>query len=815
MSEPAGRRDDAQTPPVDPATILESLSESTDEILLVVDGAGRIRRTYGSLKPIGELGDDSLVGTPVSRIIPNFPLDRVRARAPTPPGPHAAQVIGMGEQRIPASVTVSTLDSASSSSWRLLRIRDLTGGRDLEKTSALTALRYHQVFERSRDALLVVDANLCILDANPTAEALLQARRPDLVGRSLSNLLYDDAGEYPLEQGDMAHEPVRRRPVRISTGVGGMRRAWLDLNPWRNEDGDLVGHLVTLSPESGDRLLASAITAFARSDTSPLDQVCRLLARHLTGGEGKRFALIEGTPHSAEARLRIGRAPEREEEEWEDELVRMTPSSSLEVLFSSTEEADYVHPGAVRIESTDGDLLLALERSVGIATAVRQPGRTQAVFLAECPDDPVSPRNRPSTGTCRDLLAAALEVHRLRVELQRARRQIERTERLTTIHRLTSNIAHDFNNILTVVGSGVELLLEDDLTDEARRIASEIAEATRRGSSLVEQLLVFAKRKERSRSIADLSLLLSDVREMLDRLLGDRIRVRMQWSEEPLPVRADEGELLQVVMNLAVNARDSMPEGGTVTIEAESIHLDSGAIRSIVRGRADVGDYVRLRVQDEGSGMPSDMAENAFDPFFTTKESGTGLGLAMVDTIVERNGGFIRLESDPAWGTVVEVFFLRGKKAAPDEHRPGRRAPRAEGDGAGTRRSPSGDEIVLLVDDEDSVLRVAERSLDRFGYTVVATRDPVEALERFEEDPGRWDLLVTDMVMPDLTGSELARRARTLRPKLPVLYTSGYPEGEWGEHLEPNADGSHLQKPFAPRELAGAVRRALDGAKEL
>ncbi len=389
------------------------------------------------------------------------------------------------------------------------------------------------------------------------------------------------------------------------------------------------------------------------------------------------------------------------------------------------------------------------------------------------------------------------ELERERAELEE---QVNQLRRLESIGQLAGGIAHDFNNVLGVILNYAQFVAEDIGEDSpAYADVEEIRRAAERAAALTRQLLIFSRREVVHTQILDLNEVITDLEKLLGRALGEHIRLEKQLEGELWPIEADPGQVEQVLVNLAVNARDAMPSGGRLRIETGNVDLSEE--RAGMHTVARPGPHVALSVSDDGAGMDPDVAERAFEPFFTTKPKGegTGLGLSTVYGIVSEAGGAINLYSEPGMGTTVRVH-LPATERAPGTVKTRRAAPET---GQGER--------VLLVEDEDPVRRLTERILAANGYEVVSAPSGAAALERLSDGDGPFDLLLTDVVMPGILGPELADEATALRPELHVLFMSGYVH-QMIERLESDREGfAFVEKPFGADDLLLGVRRALDG----
>jgi len=379
--------------------------------------------------------------------------------------------------------------------------------------------------------------------------------------------------------------------------------------------------------------------------------------------------------------------------------------------------------------------------------------------------------------------------------------QLRQAQKMEAIGRLAGGIAHDFNNLLMVISGYSEFLLERLGPDpRLRGPAQEISNATQRATSLTRQLLAFSRKQMLAPKILDLNEVVTENLKMLTRMIGEDIDLVMVPSPAIGAVRADPGQIDQVIMNLAVNARDAMPEGGKLTIETENVALDENFART--HTPLEPGDYVMLAISDTGVGMDIDTQSRIFEPFFTTKGAkGTGLGLSTVYGIVKQSGGFIFVDSQPHRGTSFRAYFPRVDA---------REEPATLQDMLGLPRPDRGQETVLLVEDEVNLRRLARQYLETQGYKILEAEDGAAALQIADGYQGVIDLLLTDVVMPGMNGRELARHIAAQRPDVRVLYMSGYTEDAIGQNGTLDAGINLLQKPFSLPALKDRVREVLD-----
>jgi signal transduction histidine kinase/ActR/RegA family two-component response regulator len=395
----------------------------------------------------------------------------------------------------------------------------------------------------------------------------------------------------------------------------------------------------------------------------------------------------------------------------------------------------------------------------------------------------------------------ALNSHRVQVELRQSQVQLQQAQKMEAIGRLAGGVAHDFNNLLTAMLGYSELLL-DQLTpdDSRRREVEEIRKAAERAVALTRQLLAFSRKQAWQPKVLDLNQIVVGVDKMLQRLIGEDIALQTLPEEHLWPIKADAGQVEQVIMNLAVNARDAMPDGGRLTIETCNVELDAEYVRH--HATVATGSYVMLAVSDNGCGMSDEVKAHLFEPFYTTKErgKGTGLGLATVYGIVKKSGGHVWAYSELGVGTTFKAYFPR----VTDQVAAGGKRPPM-------RELPTGTETILLVEDEDAVRRLTREVLGRQGYRVLDAGNGAEALAMWRATAEPVHLLVTDLIMPEMNGRDLVSELSLKHPALKVLYISGYTDRAivLNGTLAPNA--AFLQKPFTPEALTRAVRQVLDG----
>jgi PAS domain S-box-containing protein len=389
-------------------------------------------------------------------------------------------------------------------------------------------------------------------------------------------------------------------------------------------------------------------------------------------------------------------------------------------------------------------------------------------------------------------------------ELKRKSEMLVQSQKMEAVGRLAGGIAHDFNNLLTaIIGYGELLKLNESLNEEGRHGVEEVLKSAKRAATLTQQLLAFSRKQVLQPRNVDLNRLIDDLQAMLRRVIGEDIELIVKQEPDLGMVRADPGQLEQVIMNLVVNARDAMPNGGKLTIETGNVYGSPDASRG--RPPAKEGDFVRFSVVDAGVGMTEETKKHLFEPFFTTKVrgKGTGLGLSTVYGIVKQSGGSVAVTSDVDRGTTVDIYLPMAGEAGMEGRET--RVKTISGGGNGT---------VLIVEDEDIVRSMLTRTLAGYGYTVMEARNGSEALTLLSGFPkGRVDLLVTDVIMPEMSGETLARKIVEKDPGVKVLYISGYTDDAIAHHGVLDRGVHFLQKPFTPQTLAGRVLEILSEVK--
>ena len=493
-------------------------------------------------------------------------------------------------------------------------------------------------------------------------------------------------------------------------------------------------------------------------------------------------------------------------------------------LFSSVVDRDAVDR-RVRL-----DTVIHERDRAGIAAALEKARQRQADIA---PIDTVLPNNEErhirfyvnavADGTGGEGAEEAAIVYAVETTEQKAMEgQMAQSQKMQAVGQLAGGIAHDFNNVLTAIIMASDLLLTNHRpSDPSFPDIMNIKQNANRAASLVRQLLAFSRKQTLRPEVLNLTDVLADLRMLLARLVGNTVKLKVDHGRDLWPVKVDIGQFEQVVVNLAVNARDAMPDGGELTVR--TMNVAAAECQKFGYRELAAADYVLVEVEDTGSGIPPDVLKKIFEPFFTTKEvgKGTGLGLSMVYGIIKQTGGFIFCDSEVGKGSVFRIFLPRhvpsAKPVVEDDAKP-----MVEGDAkaaevavAATRlsdaaRDLSGSATVLLVEDEDAVRMGGMRALTSRGYTVHEASSGVEALEVYHSLGGQVDIVVSDVVMPEMDGPTLLGELRKIRPDIKFIFVSGYAEDAFAKNLPADAKFGFLPKPFSLKQLATVVKEVLE-----
>jgi two-component system cell cycle sensor histidine kinase/response regulator CckA len=657
------------------------------------------------------------------------------------------------------SVSLSR-DADETPRYFISQVQDITE----RKRAETELLRQAVVFETIGDAVLVMDLTGRIMDWNPAATRLFGYTRAEMLGRAVATV-HDPDLEGRLED-------------EIQAALRSHHR-WAGELPFQRKDGSRGLADVLVVTELDEKGQPVAWIGVNRDATERVEADRALRRAHATVA-----ALLDAAPLAilaldVESRVTM----------WNPGAERLFGWRADEVLGRPLPvvSEDYMEEYLQR-----RDEVLGGRRVSGVETRRRRKdGSLVDVLLSTAP-------LQDGSGTTNGVVALLLDV----TERRELEEQLRQSQRLEAVGQLAGGVAHDFNNLLTVITSYAALLLEDlDPSHPRRNDVQEIVKAADRAASLTQQLLAFGRRQLLQPRVLDVNHTVTELQRMLRRLLTTDIELVTVLDPDLCSVRADPGQLEQVLMNLVVNARDAMPDGGTVTIETANVEIDDGSARRHGSG-VKPGSYVRLAVSDTGHGMDEDTQAHIFEPFFTTKEAGkgTGLGLSTVYGIVTQSGGFVSCASERGRGASFKVFL------------PQVDGPAEPGSGVGRAATPRGKESVLVVEDDDAVRSVAKQILSKHGYVVLEAADGAAALRLYAATSPPVDLILTDVIMPEMSGSEMARQLRERHPAVRVLYMSGY-TGEAARRQRMLERGAEcIEKPFTPEALTAKVREMLDGS---
>ena len=748
----------------------ERTFDSVSDAVLLLDGQCRIRRANRAAR--------ALVGVDAAQLIGKHFHEVLYGTTERPPDCPCERVLRTGEEQCTdvyqrrqdktLSVSATPLrDRSGVLCGCVLALHDITARKRAEETLRESEQRYRDLTESTSDWIWEVDANGFYIYASPKVR--------DLLGYELEEVI----GKTPFDF--MPPDEAKRVGTQFAAIVESRQPFWRLENTNLRKDGRLAV------------LETSGVPVF--DDTGHFHGY-RGIDRDITA---RRQA--EDTLRQSEERFRT---------------IFQGAAEGILVADIGNKKFVFANPAVCRMLGyTEAELV---QMGVGDIHPQQDLERVIAEFTAQAHGEKtlasaVPCLRKDGTTIYADITAtrAVIDGRDCNVgffsdvtERRQLEKQLIQAQKMEAVGRLSGGVAHDFNNLLTIIDGYSDLVLEGMSSgDPLARHVEEIKKAGARAASLTRQLLAFGRRQVLAPQVLDVNASVADVDKMLRRLIGEDIKFRTVLHPALCRVRADPSQIEQVVMNLAVNARDAMPEGGLLTIETANIELDAAYARS--HAEITPGPYVMLAVSDTGIGMDAETQAHLFEPFFTTKEKGkgTGLGLATVYGIVKQSGGHISVYSEPDRGTTFKIYLPRVEEVGQSVRK---EKPRGE--------VPRGSEIILLVEDEEGVLALAQTMLEAQGYTVLAASNPEEAVPLAEQRAGRIDLLLTDVVMPQMGGRRLAEYLMFSRPEMKVLYMSGYTDDTIVQHriLEPGI--AFLQKPFTLEALARKVREVLDAGAE-
>ena len=658
---------------------------------------------------------------------------------------------------------------------RNLQARSAFTAQLAERTALLTKSeqQYRVVVDTALDSVVTMNSAGLITDWNPQAEKLFGWTRIEAIGRRMSETII------PPRYRD-AHERGLKR--FFETGEGPVLNTRIEISAIGKDGNEFPVELAISPARIGSEWTFSA---FIRDLTDR-----NVAAEAVRAGEQRYRELFEDIPVGL-----YRSTPKGELVDVNPTMTAMLGYPDRESLINTPALDLYVDPADrdrwtaemgrngfvrnfdIRMRRWDGSLIWARETT----HAKRLADGTIVLF----------------EGALEDISERVAAEQRLRA----SEAQLRQALKMEAVGQLAGGVAHDFNNLLTVILSYSAMLLERIDGDDANRDdVREIATAADRAAGLTRQLLAFSRKQVMNPRVLNINTVISDLENILRRLAGEDVDFRMCLDPGIAAIRADPGQLEQVLMNLVVNARDAMPSGGRLTVSTYNAGLGESA--EGILPPACYGEYVVLSVADTGSGMTAEVQQRLFDPFFTTKEPGrgTGLGLSTVYGIVKQSGGEIVAESELGRGSTFRVCFPRLEAEVQDSARV-----------AAPTDVPRGSETILLVEDEDILRSLSERVLKRYGYTVLSASTGADAVAIAAHSGNTLHAVVTDVVMPGMNGRQLAEKLRQIRPGLKILFMSGYTDDEVIRRGVLRGEAAFLQKPFTPAELALKVREVLDG----
>ena len=668
----------------------------------------------------------------------------------------------------------------------LLQVVAARAGAELERQRTDAALkeserRFRALIEHLDVGVVMQDADNRILVSNPAAARMLGVTEEQLRGETSreSNwaLLSEDGSALPFDRAPSV--AAARTGLPVSNVIVGAT----------NEAGERTWLQVAATPQfAANGSLSHVLATF-------VDVTDRKRAEDALRSSSRRLSLAISATSDAVWERNYLTGETYFSPRW-FEMLGIPPREMTFATWKTLCHPDDLEPALSRI-----DAMLTAPGSLGyeVELRMRRGDGTFAWLLERGNAVERDAIGRPVlvAGTSTDVTQ--------RKEAEARRRELEtrlaQAHRMESMGRLAGGIAHDFNNLLTVINGYSDLLLYTVKLDAAAsEMLADIRNAGERASALTRQLLTFTRHQVVDPDVLELNVVVGDTERMLQRLIGEHIQVNRSLCARPLWVRADAGQLGQVIVNLVVNARDAMPDGGTLTVATSRITLDDQTAPGMGPD-ARPGEYALLTMADTGSGIVPELLELVFEPFFTTKGpgKGTGLGLTTVHGIVRQSRGFIRVRSQPGAGSTFEVYL-----PIAEEPEPSSRASAEQSSGTPAKRT------VLMAEDETAVRDVAGMMLRRVGYEVLSAANAEEALQVAAAHAGPIDLLLTDVIMPGMNGRQLAERLLTERPGLRVLYMSGYTDDALVQHVVLNTDASYLQKPFDAETLSRKVRQVFE-----
>jgi two-component system cell cycle sensor histidine kinase/response regulator CckA len=749
-----------------------ALLEAAPDAMVIVNQAGEI--VLLNLQAEKQFGyhRNELLGQRVGNIIPEGFAERLIADGLRSAADALAQQIGTGIEltgrrkngsEFPIEIMLSPFED-SQGILVTAAIRDISVRKEAEKHLAQMEGRYRGLLEAAPDAMVVVNQGGEIVLLNLQAERQFGYRRDELVGQKVKNIIPEGFAERLIADGTRSAAEALAQQMGTGIELLGRRK---DRSEFPIE--------IMLSPLDGvDGIL---VTAAIRDITE----------RKRREYDLSRLAAVVKSSHDAIISLTPGG-------------IVLTWNHGAERIFGySAEEATgrsilFLSPQGHPVE--DLTFMERVERADTVepfeTVRVKKDGTHIHVALTFS-----SIKN--SDGHVVGVSSVARDV----TESKNLEEMLRQAQKMEAVGQLAGGVAHDFNNLLGVILGYTGLMLNNLRPDDPHyKGIEEIQKAGDRAALLTRQLLAFSRKQVLQPKVLDLNTVVAGTEKLLQRLIGEHIELLVIPNPALGRVKADAGQLEQIIMNLVVNARDAMPSGGKLTIE--TLNVETGDVYADARPAAPSGPYVMLSVADTGCGMDAKTRDRIFEPFFTTKEfgKGTGLGLSTVYGIVKQSGGSISVYSEVGIGTTFKIY-LPCVSAVHDTASLGDKLEKVAG----------GSHTILVVEDEAALLHVTQQSLEAVGYVILAAQSPAEAIRISENHPGPIHLMVTDVIMPGMNGAQLATQLSAPRPEMKVLYVSGYTDDTIVRQGVLEQGLSFLQKPFSPKTLARKVGEVLVAAR--
>ena len=805
----------------------EALRASEEKMRLLLDSTGQ--GIYGidlqskctlanaaCLRMLGYRNESELLGKSMHELIHHtrkdgtpYPSDQCKLAHAGPKDEGAVlddEILWRADgSQFPAEIRAFPLRRAGACVGAVVTFSDTTARKKAEETLRWLAA----IVESSWDAIIGTDPAGMITSWNPGAEHLYGYAAAEVLGKPVSIIRGAANGDFTgsvhpgVLRGDVIVRDFDTVCVRKD---GGRVDVSVSLSAIRDAGGKVHGVSGTsrdITPrraaEEQVRLLHNI--ALAAGETVTREETLGVVLRLICQATGVPVAAawMPGGSGRLEPRGQWARPEERGRFHQMVEGFSFEKGGGLPGRVWSSKQAAWIEDLA-----GDGDFRRArmaadLGLRAGLAVPVLAGNDLVAVIEAFLPSSEQISNKVALFSAVGAQLGSVLQRRRAEEALQKSQEQLRQAQKMEAIGLLTGGVAHDFNNLLSVILSYSALLADDLATEDPRREdLLEIKSAGERAAGLTRQLLAFSRQQVLQPRVVDLNHIAGGLEKMLRRLIGEDVELKVISAASPALVNVDPGQMEQVIMNLAVNARDAMPTGGKLIIETGHVELDEPF--ALEHAGIMAGPHVMLAVSDNGSGMDAATQARAFEPFFTTKErgKGTGLGLATVFGIVRQSAGTIWLYSEPGQGTSFKIYLPVAETGAAKLPPPPVEPARLHGS-----------ETVLLVEDEEGVRKLVRLILQRNGYRVIEARDGVDAL-RVAKEQGTIDLLVTDVVMPHMGGAEAAFRLQAVRPGLKLLYMSGYTDNAVVLHGVLRSEAAFVQKPITPLAFLSKVREVLD-----